>query len=209
MQPSWRHVLLAAIGAVPIAHWIQADDPAAAASPRASVTGRVVDARHRPIAGARVELTAPDASGRRLAISAADGSFAIGDVTARDLSIAAEADFAARCESIDCAAGDVLEIALAPAGVVRGSVARSSVAFSDVAAVLVAAEGPPRTAAVDGKGAFALTAVPAGRYRFELVDRDSGGVLFAASDLDVGSGRECRDARLQCIDARSDSVAGR
>lgn len=184
-------------------------------SPTSTLRGRVVSADGAPVAGAKLELDRAKIDGwdeegrpfvrRTDVVSAADGSFEIAAVAAGTHHVLVVADgFLGVIADVDVSPEHEAEIRLAPAGEIRGVVARSDgqppgrVAISFFPKGAAEWSQPYWHASVQQDGSFRCAALPPGEY-FAIVSPWSRVASFQPKRFD-GLASGTTDARF-VIDA--------
>ncbi|HUR27207.1 MAG TPA: sigma-70 family RNA polymerase sigma factor [Planctomycetota bacterium] len=175
--------------------------------------GIVVDPAGKPIAGAEIrvrrnpldEIMVLDLAHARDSYAVADaqtdagGEFALAVPQGRTLELHAAAAGFAEFRLAHCHAGERVKIVLQPAAVVHGRVVRkedgSPVADAEVQLLLrgpggLGNTGAPRAATTDGRGAYRIEGIAAGRYTMRVYPRLDA--FAAAEEFEIVGGQELR-----------------
>lgn len=180
---------------------------------RDGITGRVIDAAGKPVGGALVTGYSQLSSGLGGSSTSTDreGKFQLSGLAGPPFRVQAEATHLGATEVRGVAAGGSVELVLAGAGRVEGSVTDGTGAVEELRLSLSPTNdhvggtfGRARSAALlSPDGSFAFDEVPAGRYR---VQAEASGRVDASEEVEVRAGATSRiDLRLD----RGITISGR
>lgn len=158
-----------------------------------TLTGKVVDLRGAPVAGAEVQLQ----SGGR-ATTGADGQFQLAGVPTEATSVAATASRGrSNAQAIEAgpAAPAPIVLVLRALGSVAGTInVRGAQAPITVALISADDPGHPISARASDEGTFRFAAVPEGAYAVSAVHMQAAAMRTANTRIDVAAGAETRVA---------------